>query len=121
MIEKIEPALTPDEWATKTSGDFSIDGNQLWGQDEQRRGNCWIDAAKAIALANAALRNDDPRKITREMIDALVAAWMKFGQTSVITDRLLIIAEALQSYLPPGEQSKALADVLHSYDPETAT
>lgn len=118
--EKIEPALTAEEWAKKASGDFSIDGTQLWGQDEQRWGNCWIDAAKAIALANAALSDSDPRKITREWVRLLTkingaadqfdaaadgcdeageqrdaVAWRKDA------DLARSIADALESYLPP--------------------
>jgi hypothetical protein len=54
-----------------------------------------------IAMANAALSDDDPRKFTRAHLDALrAAADEKNGDGSENTERLRQLANALESYLP---------------------
>lgn len=68
-----------------------------------------IDLPALIALANAALPDDDPRKITREWVREIcyaaeAAAWGDGAQNE--SDRqaaaaLNAIAAALESYLPP--------------------
>jgi hypothetical protein len=54
--------------------------------------------ATVIALANAALPNDDPHKITRAMIDEIRHASDEVPYAGIELDR---IADALASYLPP--------------------
>lgn len=81
----IPPALTPDEWATgkkeielryfDDKGSAFVEREHGGGVYCYRWGNAAIIVREllsaAIALANHALPNDDPRKITREMVNAL--------------------------------------------------
>lgn len=111
--QKIEPALSAEGWADARDESGALSENllyevcYLWGKKQP---------AATIALANAALPDDDPRKITRETVsqlrvlvgkaedswdegpagegwqsDALIAA--------VAAGRKLVLA--LESYLPP--------------------
>lgn len=61
MTDKIEPALTPEEWR-----DTDRAMRQHVGALPERAD----DLAQVIALANAALPDSDPRKITREDVRA---------------------------------------------------
>lgn len=82
MPEKIEPALSETEWAER--GDPVVSGYIDWGmQVVDVRSGCGYGGNKEqerrfipglIALANAALPDSDPRKITREKITALRSA-----------------------------------------------
>lgn len=67
--------------------------------------------AKIIALANAALPDGDPRKITRAMIERLrLAASTVFEYDSTSPDVQALAAfvgrhaDALEAYLPPHEK-----------------
>jgi hypothetical protein len=59
--DKIEPALTAEEWAHAMDADvrdgLAYEVCYLWGRSRP---------AGAIAIANAALPDSDPRKITRD-------------------------------------------------------
>ena len=62
-------------------------------------------AHAAMAVANDALSDDDPRKITREKIEMIRAAANSVADEVVegshrVTD-LRAFADALESYLPP--------------------
>lgn len=96
MGDKIEQALTKDEWEHALDPDvresLAYEVTYLWGKTRP---------GAAIALANAALPDSDPRKITREIVEAIRKAYLEFGQTNETTDRILEIADALESYLPP--------------------
>ena len=91
MAEKIEPALTAEEWAEneRHSIDYMI---------ESRSGRC--EYAKVVALANWAL-DDDPRKITRETIDGLLRVADDLATPDRHSRPLYALARALESYLPP--------------------
>ena len=107
MTDRIEPALTPEEWANKgypaIDGYFDfencvVDTGGGWGGEPGR----FIPGL--IALANAALPDDDKRKFRREHIAALRNATVRdvIGdedreQTSILRN----LADALESYLPP--------------------
>lgn len=122
---KIEPALTEKQWGPmpprigtfvlgepddRFGAQVSISPSEITIQDD------WGESADAppaavIALANHALPDDDPRKITREWVEALRAE-AKRGQYaervgdnagfSAIDPALASqIANALESYLPP--------------------
>lgn len=127
MSEKIEPALSADEWFVP-----QIARPHLYCLSEERVGLSFGDGSVAprtgidveiedvpaiIALANAALRDSDRRKITREWINELryAADTLKpiayLAATPQPTERdrelmdtstvLSVIADALASYLPP--------------------
>ena len=125
MTDTIPPALTSEQWNAGEvtrgeeceSGSFNayIDGN---GRCLNVGNNCiesesWHDngrnIATIIALANHALPDDDPRKITH----ALVATLRQYsGDLSRMelpahyadaTRRIWEIAEVLDSLLPPRE------------------
>lgn len=109
MVEHIEPALTPEEWQEKVAwlwkGEtvgptvgLTRQGMVVIADDDYYAGfTHTIDRAPAlIALANAALPDDDPRKITRAKLQRMIDA-AKFADALDALD----FAEALASYLPP--------------------
>jgi hypothetical protein len=108
--EKIKPAMTAAEWARGINGHDWEHLAALAGTE-----------AQLIALANAALPDSDPRKITRERVQSLraLAEELAFDDCTIPEDedapltlagrehRHRLIAEArnlaaaLESYLPP--------------------
>jgi hypothetical protein len=118
MTDRIEPALTAEEWKQRIvgyledyedgvpyvkDGEFGVGGDTYFGT---------VNPVQAIALANAALPDDDPRKITREWVidirdiaDSLageIAEWVGDSpRTEAQIARLRGYADALESYLPP--------------------
>jgi hypothetical protein len=90
MSEKIDPALTAEEWAHAMDADvrdgLAYEVCYLWGRSRP---------AGAIAIANAALPDSDPRKITREKL-RLVGRLMGAHE-----DDEKAFLDALESYLPP--------------------
>lgn len=103
MSERIEPALTEREWillALWLAG--KMPGGKVPGMvirdlpDAHRVG--------ALAIANAMLLPDDPRKITRHAIAVLRETSSAIGHGNAShfqADWLATFAEALESYLPP--------------------
>lgn len=91
MSEKIEPALSPEEWseAIRNPIQWGINGDEPHITVQQ------------IAVANAALPSGDPRKITREKVEMMRrAAWnVPDGYSGNLA--LSEFADALESYLPP--------------------
>lgn len=101
MTDRIEPALTAEEWAR--GGKFGHVTLDSWREHPER-------IPGTIALANAALPDSDPRKITRKMVDYLCElandeddARAMGEQTQVDTIRVRAIASALAAYLPPNQ------------------
>lgn len=117
MSDKIEPALTPDEWreirkaATEAGTDsLSLIYDDAIGPTDATRAYC-------IAINNFALPDSDPRRITREWVNGLRARAAnsrdsyRHGQdlmnTRIMEDARRAyelfdaIADALESYLPP--------------------
>lgn len=124
MTDKIEPALTAAEWAgfshvypQKHLGHTTLDltgGHllieQLRGGNRVNRAATYITAelqpgtlSSVIALANAGLPGTDPRKITRELVNALRAVSGRLGRSSTAAEVQMVerFADALASYLPP--------------------
>jgi hypothetical protein len=95
MTKKIEPALSAVEWRTGDLPQYPSLLGDITYVDEP------ASIAAIIAVANRQLPDSDLRKITREMVEAIRKAYLEFGQTNDTTDRLLSIADALESYLPP--------------------
>lgn len=106
MSEKIEPALTPEEWA-KLLGGGMLDGR--WVDGIWKSGGVSVNSEYtvplselpgAIAIFNAALPDSDPRKITREDVALLrdMPEWV-FPTDTLL--RLESLARRLESYLPP--------------------
>lgn len=106
MSEKIEPALTPEEWAkvvaehteTPFSAPTSIYYDLIGGNPD--------GCAEIIALNNFVLPHDDPRKITREKLKVMRAAADSIKDEFGIGhddeySTLYSLADALESYLPP--------------------
>lgn len=130
MPDQIPPALTFEEWEAQTRQSPSLgeseqifvdrrDGVAYFGvrAHDTWRGQPYTGAVlasprtmrAAIALANHALPDDDPRKITWAMVDAIreVVKNADFADrvgdnAAIITnaDVLERIADALASYLP---------------------
>lgn len=111
----IEPALTSEEWASPPD---ALDGyvNFAGGTVDVRLGSKMgttgtleQDIAKLIALANAALPSDDPRKFTHLDVEAL-------RETARVEERALytVMGPGRDNYI---ERLRRLADVLESYLP----
>lgn len=74
----IAPALTPGEWSEGTGARYAL---QWDGQEAREWHDGWTrwetlgpdDAHPLAAIANAALPDDDPRKITRADVAAVLA------------------------------------------------
>jgi hypothetical protein len=126
MGEKIEPAMTPKEW---NEPEIDVGCGLVWlgldaspsratGDTEaMEMGPPYLVATwnsvndeqtltrlpAIIALANAALPDDDPRKVTHETVRALRSAgWALDGAHQTDHgDRVRRVADVLESYLPP--------------------
>jgi hypothetical protein len=124
MSGKIEPALTAGQWGPMPPrvANYTLSNGAIvhLGPREIGIQDNWGEAAAAplaavIALANHALPDSDPRKITRTQINALrfaavalrekgekmLAAGISPGiedEQAFTVDKL---ADALESYLPP--------------------
>lgn len=108
MTDKIEPALTTEEWANvQRFGVGLLAIEVLVAEDEPQ---------KAVAIANAALPDSDSRKITRERVAAIREAadelesnlknphWRMDDDRSWAAYNVRLcreMADALESYLPP--------------------
>lgn len=102
MTDRIEPALSSEEWAHAMDEDvregLAYEVTYLWGSSRP---------AATIALANAALLDSDPRKITRTKITLLREAADSHRAYDSIepfhaeAKSLAEFANALESYLPP--------------------
>jgi hypothetical protein len=102
MTDRIEPALTPDVW-------------RYWLRDRDDPARAVATACDAvsfdlrqkperlIALANAALPDPDPRKITHTTVARLRFLRGAFHPDDKVHDWLAPLADALESYLPPPE------------------
>jgi len=118
----IPPALTAEEWANSefashyglatTSLEVDHKGrvfahSEMADEDIVVILNEAVDARavlpKFIALANAALPDGDPRKITWAMVDELREWATGFDDPRPGQETLAAIADALGSYLPPRE------------------
>lgn len=140
----IPPALAPIEWIKKSANRQSIDTGLYDAKWQQETGEIMRvcepgafgecvpisdpnDLAALIALANAALHDEDPRKFTRERITALRFAAeivsehietigvigagnagvdQRFAAESETHSQLLELADVIESYLPPEAQSE---------------
>lgn len=113
----IDPALSAKEWATPHAERLTffacvMDGGITFG-DGSVAPKIGIhvereDVPAIMALANAALPDDDPRKITRARMQAVRAAlaeqFVDLSEdqwTSDATKELTVLLAALESYLPP--------------------
>lgn len=113
MTDHIEPALTAEEWRdgefdshyvnTPTSLQIDHKGRVFATSDPDgddrasvilNESHDFAALYKLIALANAALPDGDPRKITREIVDQLRSTRGEYLDFSAFGD-------ALASYLPP--------------------
>ena len=109
---KIAPALTALEWEEALAWPHGLldylvkPGDAIgYGKDKPE------DLRALIALANAALPDDDPRKITREKIATLremvgyaAGAYTSSGESEDLkADEAFLspFLDALESYLPP--------------------
>lgn len=102
MSEKIEPALSAEEWQ-------KVEEPMVTGKQSALRYLFdEIDEEQAIALANNALRDNDPRKITRKIVAEIRdCAEIMDGEYAfepvrrAQAARITAFANALASYLPP--------------------
>jgi hypothetical protein len=102
VSEKIEPALTPEEWnrplrpsiasPSASSGTVVVD---TYIADAARR------VPAAIAILNQLLPDSDPRKITRATVQRLRRTAYDAPDGYSGPTWLADLADALESYLPP--------------------
>jgi hypothetical protein len=101
--QKIEPALSAKEWRDEM--DFAGPSSELTravGVAVLSRPKDPKSALRAlIALANHALEDDDPRKITRNLVHGLRQWATRLTLEGNGEEELNAIADALESYLPP--------------------
>jgi excinuclease UvrABC ATPase subunit len=126
MTDRIEPVLTAEQWK-RALACTSCDGSGTYlyendppgtcpscngtGRDAEAAFEAWCEdasfteAPQTIALANAALPDTDPRKITRAKVETLRhmigadESWTGCSpQSFALAESLL---DALESYLPP--------------------
>jgi hypothetical protein len=116
MSDPIQPALSAEEWAKNLNdrGGLEIQAfpeeSSISIQDWGAMSGVTVgseDLPALIALANAALPDSDPRKITREMVDGLrreadrAEYADRVGDNAGMTDLdARRIADVLASYLP---------------------
>jgi hypothetical protein len=106
MSDLIRPAMLPSEWEMVSGRPLLRD---MMAAEALNRGQ----VSMVIALANAALPDSDPRKITRKHIAMLREAGRQRDSLSppyldiTLDDaaELLAFADALESYLPPASPS----------------
>lgn len=94
MDDRLAPALTPEGWADAAKYGVDI-----------LRAECgpigYVKAAEVLALANHALPDSDPRKITRGVVEMMLRAAWDVPDGYSVNVSLANFADALQSYLPP--------------------
>jgi hypothetical protein len=122
MMDKIEPALSAEEWttphATRESGYAAAEPEGLVlakmpGAYLGHHVDAW-DIPTLIALANHALPDSDPRKITRELL-ARIREIVSQSDIAYTSDDVDAFVDALESYLPPPEiadKRETLADAM---------
>ena len=94
--QKIENALTEQEWNEPHTTFMRLTGRMLPHTSR--------DAAALIALANTALPDSDPRKITREKVEAMREWIPGLNNHSGFRELAVLLhhhCNALASYLPP--------------------
>ena len=115
MTDRIEPALTAEEWRSPPQFD-DASGVTIEATDDglivvSDTGDGYIvDAFKVMALANHALPADDSRKITRADVEVLkrasviyrVSDW-ESATNDDATKKVQRIAAKLAALLPPEE------------------
>jgi hypothetical protein len=101
----IESALTPAEW--KAGGNASVSFWDVGGVRKFMAIEGYDEAITdpgdlhmAVALANAALPDGDPRKITRAMVNMIRAAAKRIDSEG-FADQLSYYADVLAALLPP--------------------
>lgn len=113
MTDRIEPAIPAEHWRNLAA--LGERGPRLALWDEFTTSERKPDMPAVIALANAALPDDDPRKITREWVTLLrfVADCSERDSIALYNEReadkdgsqaiasLRAMAAALESYLRP--------------------
>lgn len=129
MPDKIEPALSAEEWAVKcatperwmgrdtavsivrSSSDVAhlvLHSHDAWREEPYTAGLLATphNLVPIIALANAALPDSDPRKITREKLANVLGALEVAANATRDESETLAFIAALESYLPPDLPTK---------------
>jgi hypothetical protein len=114
----IAPAMSPEEWTEALSWPHGVKDYIVGPAERVGYGDdSCADMARLIALANAALPDHDPRKITWAMV-ALLNAMIGRTRDTLRFDgspdgrlawvgllHVVQLADALASYLPPREKT----------------
>jgi hypothetical protein len=104
MSEKVEPALTPEQWRQRGTDVAYLAHDGVWiypGSPEVLVSGRDIPAL--VALANAALPHGHPGKLTRTHVNWLREEADVLKRNGAGAGALMAteIADALESYLPP--------------------
>lgn len=117
MSEQIEPTLSAEEWVASRNGlglgvdvgdgytfAYLVDGSLRVATEHGLAVGTVTGPARIVAVANAALCDDDPRKITRDKLAVLLGAFGApiFVPNSEESAEMKRFLDALESYLPPG-------------------
>ena len=115
----VPPALTAEEWERGyvdlggqwDLGSFGVDRGALYVSLDTQGDSGTVDrsfsadqSAALMALANAALPDGDPRKLTARAVDDLRYAWRVVAMDSRAADvaeRLRALADTIAALLPP--------------------
>lgn len=115
-MNRIEPALTPEDWRISSAAvgpEFALQRlRDLYDSHGEAQALRVQDMPQVIALANAALPDDDPHKVTREKVERLHEGARAMMNTHYErctggctcereSDALAAFADTLASYLPP--------------------
>lgn len=118
MTDRIEPALTPEEWRISSAAlrpQFAIQELQgLYDSNGDAQPLDVADMPRVIALANAALPDSDPRKITRHQLFCLREVLANFSAALAVGDFGDFLKPGLEEY---ASQAETLAAALESYLP----
>ena len=118
---EIDPALEPEEWASRRSGALAIEtvGDELHvviteSNDTGARVSGPEELFALIALGNEALPEGDPRRITlHSVFDVRVGAEMvRAAGNGAVAERLAALANVLAALLRPMRDDESSADVL---------
>lgn len=105
MNDKIEPALTPDEWKQWHEGERYImpaeDSKHAGMMLNRRAFEIETRPFAVMALHNASLPDDDPRKITRKDVIELLVVSDHLDLHPDWSKALESIAAKLDALLPP--------------------
>lgn len=103
MTDRIEPALSGEQWSEWRRALEQAGGDVLYTVYNDTVGEDAAECAQIIAYNNDALPDDDPRKITRALVERMRREAYNVPDGYSPHLWLADIADALESYLQPAD------------------